>query len=418
MDLFERIRQNEEPVSKLARQMHGYFTYPKLEGKPGPRMKFRGREVLNWNISDHFGFTSNPDILAFDEETTKKWGISYPVGNRIMSGHTTVHEQLESRLAEFTAKEDAIVLNYGYQSFFSILDALCNRSDVIVYDSLVHASLLDGIRLHLGKHFAFQHNNIESLEKQLTKAETAVLDSNGGILVVTHGVFSTTGEFGCLDKITALKSRYSFRLLVNDADGFAVEGKTGAGTGELLGVNDQIDLYLGSFSKALASIGSFVSGPEHIMNFLRYHMRTQIHSKALPIIYAAGVLKRLDYLAENPKLKVELHKKVLYFRKALREKGFDTGNSNAVAIPVFLSCTIYQALNLIIDLRENYNVFCPVLVYPFVMKDKLMLRFLPTILHSLEDIDYTVTAMCAVRQNLEDGKYNDKSDYMSDEEAI
>ncbi|MDD3166963.1 MAG: pyridoxal phosphate-dependent aminotransferase family protein, partial [Bacteroidales bacterium] len=158
--------------------------------------------------------------------------------------------------------------------------------------------------------------------------------------------------------------------------------------------------------------------PEHIMNFLRYHMRTQIHSKALPIIYAAGVLKRLDYLAENPKLKVELHKKVLYFRKALREKGFDTGNSNAVAIPIFLSCTIYQALNLIIDLRENYNVFCPVLVYPFVMKDKLMLRFLPTILHSLEDIDYTVTAMCAVRQNLEDGKYNDKSDYMSDEEAI
>ena len=415
MDLFERIRTSEEPSSKLARQLHGYFTYPKLEGELGPRMKFRGREILNWNISDHLGLGSNKEIRLNDEELVQKWGLSYPVGNRIMSGQTSMHEKLESVLAEFIGKEDAFVLNYGYQGFTSIVDALCGRNDVIVYDAQVHACLVDGIRLHLGKHYVYQHNDTDSLEKQLIKALAQAEETQGGVMVITHGVFGTIGEYAPLDKIVELKKKYPFRLLVNDADGFGIEGPTGAGTGEHFGVNDEIDIYLGSFSKAFASLGAFVAGPEDIMNYLRYHTRTQIHSKALPIVYVCGMLKRLEYLKDNIKLLKDLHKKVDYLRKELKKHEFDTGNSETCVVPIFLPCTIYEALNLVIDLRENYNIFCPILVYPYVVKGQLLLRFLPTTRHTKEDIDFTVKALVNVRDTLTQGKYNtDRSDFFGE----
>ena len=415
MDLFERIRTSEEPVSKLARQMHGYFTYPKLEGPLGPRMKFRGREVLNWNISDYLGFASNEEIRLSDEESVHKYGLSYPVGNRMMSGHTSLHEKLESLLAEFTGKQDAFVLNFGYQGFLSVVDTLCSRNDVIVYDAQVHASLVDGIRLHMGKHFVFQHNDMDNLEKQLVKALASANESQGGVLVVTHGVFGAGGEYAKLDKIVKLKKKFDFRLLVNDADGFGIEGETGVGTGEHFGVNKDIDIYMGSFSKAFAAIGGFVAGPEVIINYLRYHTRSQIHSKALPGIYVDAVIKRLSFLQSHPKLIKDLHKKADHFRKRLRKNDFNTGNSNACIIPIYLPCSIYEALNLVIDLRENYNIFCPILVYPFARKDELLLRFLPTVKHTKEDIDYTVDALIAVRENLKAGKYaTDKSDFFGE----
>jgi len=415
VDLFERIRTSEEPASKLAKQLHGYFTYPKLEGTLGPRMKFRGREVLNWNISDHLGLSGNEELKKTDLESAQKWGIAYPIGNRIMSGETSLHEKLENMLAEFTGKEDAFVLNYGYQGISSIIDALCGRNDVIVYDSQVHACVVDGIRLHLGKHIVYQHNDMESLEKQLVKAVSQAEETKGGIMVITHGVFGTVGEYGKLDKIVKLKKKFSFRLMVNDADGFGMEGDTGAGTGEHFGVNKHIDIYLGSFSKAFASLGAFVAGPEDIMTYLKYHTRSQIHSKALPIIYVAGMIKRLEFLKKNTHLINDLHKKVNYFRKALKKNDFDTGASDACVVPIFLPCTIYEALNLVIDLRENYNIFCPILVYPFVLKGQLLLRFLATVRHTKEDIDYTVKALVAVRKNLTDLKYNtDKSDFFGE----
>ena len=415
MDLFERIRTSEEPVSKLARQLHGYFTYPKLEGDLGPHMKFRGRDVINWNISDPLGFGNNEEIRKTDVEYTQKWGLSYPAGNRIMSGHTSLHEKLESLLAEFTGKEDAFVLNYSYQGFASIVDALCGRNDVIVYDSQIHACLVDGIRLHLGKHFVYQHNDMGSLEKQLTKAVIQAEETQGGVMLITHGVFGTLGEYAHLDKIVALKTKYPFRLLVDDADGFGIEGATGAGTGERFGINNDIDIYLGSLSKAFASLGGFAAGPEDIMTYLRYHTRSQIHSKALPVVYVASVIKRLEYLHDNIHLIKDLRKKVDYLRKELRKNEFDTGKSDASIVPIYLPCTIYEALNLIIDLRENYNIFCPILVYPFVLKGQLLLRFLPTVLHTKEDIDFTVKAMIEVRKNLSDKKYNvDKSDFFGE----
>jgi len=415
VDLFDRIRTSEEPASKLAKQLHGYFTYPKLEGPLGPHMKFRGREVLNWNTSDHLGFSNIEEIRKTDEESTKKWGIGYPVGNRLMSGHTSLHEKLENMLAEFTGKEDAFVLNYGYQGFMSIIDALCGRNDVIVYDSQVHACVVDGIRLHLGKHLVFQHNDMESLEKQLVKAVAQAEETQGGIMVITHGVFGTVGEYGKLDKIVRLKRKYPFRLMVNDADGFGIEGETGAGTGEHFVVNKHIDIYLGSFSKSMASLGAFAAGPEEIITYLRYHTRTQIHSKALPMIYVAGMIKRLEYLKENSHLINDLHKKVKYLRKALKKNDFDTGTSDACVVPIYLPCTMYEALNLVIDLRENYNIFCPILVYPFVLKGQLLLRFLPTVEHTKDDIDFTIKALNDVRKNLLDSKYNtEKSDFFGE----
>jgi len=415
VDLFERIRTSEEPVAKLARQLHGYFTYPKLEGPIGPRMNFRGREILNWNTSDHLGFANNSELKKADEESTQKWGLSYPVGNRIMSGHTSLHEKLESLLAEFTGKEDAFVLNYGYQGFSSIVDALCGRNDIIVYDSQVHACLVDGIRLHLGKHFVYQHNDMENLEKQLIKAVSQSEKTQGGIMVMTHGVFGTVGEYARLNEIVRLKTKYPFRLLVNDADGFGTEGETGAGTGEHFGVNNDIDIYLGSFSKGFASLGGFVAGPEDIMTFLRYRTRTQIHSKALPMVYVAGMIKRLEYLHDNIGLIRELHGKSDYFRNELKKNKFDTGASDACVVPIYLPCTMYEALNLVIDLRENYNIFCPILVYPFVLKRQLLLRFLPTVQHTRDDIDFTVQALIHVRKNLLELKYNtDKSDFFGE----
>lgn len=416
MDLFDRIRTNEEPLSKMARQLHGYFTYPKLEGPLGAHMKFRGKDILNWNVNDYLGFTQNEEIRRIDKELTKKWGLSYPSGNRIMAGNTSIHEKLESKLADFTQKEDAFVLNYGYQGISSLIDALCDRGDIIVYDIQVHASMIDGIRLHRGEHFSYQHNDMDSLEKALKKAEN-ILEKKpkGGILLLTQGVFSSTGDYGKLDEIVALKDRYSFRIFLNDADGFGIQGEKGSGTPEHFGVNSQIDLYLGSFSKAFASQGCFISGPELIMNYLKYHTRTQLHSKALPLVFAEGMIERLNYLQSHLSLLKQLHENVDYLRNAFIERGFDLGNSNTNIIPIYFPCTIYEALNLVIDLRESYNIFCPVLIYPFILKNQLLLRLMPTMYHSKEDMDFTLNAFVDVNENLKAKKYStDHSDFFKD----
>lgn len=416
VDLFDRIRTNEESLSKMARQLHGYFTYPKLEGPLGAHMKFRGKDILNWNVNDYLGFTQNEEIRRIDEELTRKWGLSYPSGNRIMAGHTSIHEKLESMLADFTHKEDAFVLNYGYQGISSVIDALCDRKDIIVYDVQVHASMIDGVRLHRGEHFSYQHNDMDSLEKALQKAESKLeKDPQGGILLLTQGVFSSTGDYGKLDQIVALKERYSFRIFLNDADGFGVQGKNGSGTAEHFGVSSQIDLYLGSFSKAFASQGCFISGPELIMNYLRYRTRTQLHSKTLPLVFTEGIIERLKYLKKNLSLLKKLHSNADYLRNALLEKGFDLGESNTNIIPIYFPCNIYEALNIVIDLRENYNIFCPVLIYPFILKDQLLLRLMPTVYHSMEDMDFTLNAFVDIRENLKAQKYStERSDFFKD----
>lgn len=413
MDLFERICNSEDPTSKMARQLHGYFTYPKLEGPLGAHMRFRGKEIVNWNVNDYLGFSKNPEIRQFDEEMVRKWGLSYPAGNRIMAGNTNIHEELESILADWVEKEDAFLLNYGYQGFSSIVDALCDRNDIIVYDSQIHASMIDGIRLHRGDRISYQHNDIDHLEHQLKKTESSILkNGKGSILLLTQGIFSATGEYGKLNDILALKKKFHFRLLVNDADGFGVVGKTGAGTGEHFKINKEIDLYMGAFSKAFASQGAFVAGPRCIINYLKYHTRTQLHSKALPIVYAAGMIKRIQYLHQHPSLLKELEDKSKYMRQELLRRGFDLGQSDTFIIPIYVHCSIYEALNLVIDLREHYNLFCPVMIYPYIQKNQLLLRLMPTIHHSKEDIDFCVNAFVDIIHNLTQQKYtSDRSDF-------
>jgi len=385
---------------------HGYFTFPKLEGEISAHMKFRGKEVLTWSLNNYLGLANHPDVRKADAEAAEKYGMAYPMGARMMSGQTTKHEQLERELASFVGKEDAFLLNYGYQGMVSIIDAVCGRNDVIVYDSESHACILDGVRLHMGKRFVYPHNNIDNLRKQLERATKLATKQGGGILVITEGVFGMAGDLGKLDEITALKDEFNFRLLVDDAHGFGVMGKTGAGAPEYFGVSNKVDLHFGTFAKSMAGIGAFVACDTDVCYYLRYNMRSQTFAKSLPMAMVIGALKRLDMLRSMPELREKLWTVANALQKGLKEAGFDLGKTNSPVTPVYMKGGVEEATNLVFDLRENYGVFCSLVAYPVIPKGELMLRLIPTSMHSLEDVNYTVKAFKEVRKKLEEGKYS------------
>lgn len=406
MDIFEKFKKDQGSLGQYRKEAHGYFAFPKLEGEIKPQMKFRGKDVLNWSLNNYIGLANHPEVRKADSESAEKWGLAYPMGARMMSGQTSTHELLESQLAEFVQKEDAYLLNFGYQGMVSIIDALVDRNDVIVYDSEDHACILDGMRLHMGKRFVYQHNNMESLEKQLARAVKVAEKTGGGVLVITEGVFGMAGDLGDLEGVVALKKKYPFRLLVDDAHGFGTMGATGAGTGEHFGVQDEIDVYFSTFAKAMASIGAFVAGDEEIINFLRYNLRSQIFAKSLPMPLVEGGIKRLELLKNSPELREKLWSVCTALQEGLRAQGFDLGKTNSPVTPVYLSGSVPEATNLVMDLRENYNLFCSIVVYPVIPKGQLLLRLIPTAAHSLEDVEYTIKCFTAVRDNLEAGKYD------------
>lgn len=393
------------PLGQYGKEAHGYFMFPKLEGEIGPKMKFRGKEVLNWSLNNYLGLANHPEVRRVDAEASAEWGLAYPMGARMMSGQTSKHEELEARLAEFVGKQDAYLLNFGYQGMVSIIDTLCGRNDVIVYDSESHACILDGLRLHMGKRFVFPHNDIDNLRKQLERATKLAEKQNGGILVITEGVFGMAGDLGALDKIVELKKDFNFRILVDDAHGFGTMGKTGAGVAEHFGVTDQIDVMFGTFAKSMAGIGGFVAGDEEVVNFLRYNMRSQIFAKSLPMPMVVGSLKRLELLRSNPELKDNLWNVVHALQKGLKDAGFNTGRTASPVTPVFLDGTIPEATMLIMDLRENYNIFCSIVVYPVIPKGQIMLRLIPTAVHTMEDVEYTIKAFQEIKEKLHAGKY-------------
>lgn len=409
MDIFEKIKAHRGPLGQYSQYAHGYFTFPKLEGEIAPYMKFRGKDVLTWSINNYLGLANLPEVREADANGAKKWGMAYPMGARMMTGQTSLHEKLESELAKFEQKEDAFLLNYGYQGMVSIIDSLVDRNDVIVYDSESHACILDGCRLHMGKRFVYAHNDIENLKKQLERASKNVEKTNGGVLVITEGVFGMAGDLGSLDKIVALKKDYNFRLLVDDAHGFGTMGKTGMGTGEELGVQDGIDVYFGTFAKSMAGIGGFVASNENIIEYLRYNMRSQIFAKSLPMPMVEGALKRLELLRTEPKHKENLWKIVDELQSGLRKEGFDLGRTQSPVTPVFLEGNLAEATNLIIDLRENHGVFCSLVVYPVVPKGVIMIRLIPTAAHKSEHVKYTIDAFKAIKKKLQKGEYK-KSD--------
>ena len=391
-DLFERIQNNKGPLGKWASQAEGYFVFPKLEGELGPRMQFQGKDILNWSLNDYLGLANHPEVRKADADAAIEYGAAYPMGARMMSGHTKYHEQLEEELAAFVMKESAYLLNFGYQGILSIIDALVTRNDVIVYDVDAHACIIDGVRLHSGKRFTYRHNDIESMEKNLQRATKLATEQGGGILFITEGVFGMRGQQGKLKEIVAMKAKYNFRLLVDDAHGFGTLGATGAGAGEEQGVQDDIDVYFSTFAKSMANIGAFVAADKEIIDYLKYNLRSQMFAKALPMIQTIGSLKRLELLRKSSELKDKLWENVNALQGGLRAKGFNIGDTNTCVTPVYLEGSVPEAMVMVNDLRENYGIFLSIVIYPVIPKGIILLRMIPTATHTLADIDETLTA--------------------------
>ncbi len=405
VDLFDKLKMEAGSLAKYSHLPDDYFFFPKLEGDIGPRMMFNGREVLNWSLNNYLGLANHPEVRKADTEATAKYGLAAPMGARMMSGNSVHHLEFERQLAEFVKTEDVMLLNYGYQGVMSIIDALVDRKDVIVYDAESHACIIDGVRLHMGKRFVYPHNNIESLEKQLQRATKLANETGGGILVITEGVFGMSGNMGDLKGIVALKEKYNFRLLVDDAHGFGTMGKTGAGAGEEQGVQDQIDLYFSTFAKSMASIGAFVAGSTKILKYLRYSVRSQIFAKSLPLPFVLGGMKRLELLKTRPELKANLWKIFSAMQNGLKERGFYIGTTQSPVTPVIFKGGVGEAANMAMDLRENYGIFCSVVIYPVVPKDIIMFRIIPTAAHTLADVEETLTAFSALKAKLDSGFY-------------
>ena len=404
-DLFDRMRQDKGPLGKWADIAEGYFAFPKLEGSISNRMKFNGKEVITWSVNDYLGLANDPEVRKVDAEAAAKYGSAYPMGARLMSGHTDLHEKLQTELAEFVNKEAAYVLNFGYQGILSTIDSLVSKNDGIVYDIDSHACIIDGVRLHLGKRFTYQHNDMVSLEKNLTRATKIANETNGGILVISEGVFGMRGEQGKLKEIVELKKKFNFRLLVDDAHGFGTLGKTGAGAGEEQGVQDEIDVYFATFAKSLASTGAFIASDKEIIDFLKYNMRSQVFAKSLQMQLVEGILKRLDMLRSRPEFKQKLWDNVNKLQSGLKERGFDIGTTQSCVTPVYLKGSVPEAMALVKDLRENYRIFCSIVVYPVIPKGLILLRLIPTASHNFDDIEETLEAFSSIRERLVTGVY-------------
>ncbi len=409
MDLFDKLLSDKGALGQYSflDEDVNYYFFPKLEGEIQPRMKFKGQEVLAWSLNNYLGLANHPEIRKADADATKEWGLGYPMGARMMTGNSDLHDQLEQELADFVQKPTGMLLNYGYQGIMSVIDALVDRKDVVVYDAECHACIIDALRMHIGKRYVFPHNDIENCERQLKRAEKLANEQGGGVLVITEGVFGMSGNTGNLAAIAALKKKYDFRLLVDDAHGFGTMGETGAGTGEYHGVQDEIDIYFSTFAKSMASIGAFIAGPTNIVNHLRYKVRSQIYAKSLPMPLVVGGLKRLDMLRTMPELREKLWTIVNAIQGGFRDRGFNIGTTNSPVTPVVLNGEVLEACNMVRDLRENYKIFCSMIVYPVVPKGMVILRIIPTAMHTLDDVELTLNAFDSIKSKLDEGVYRE-----------
>jgi glycine C-acetyltransferase len=408
LDLFDKISKTMGgPLGQHQKWSHGYFSYPRLEGEIGPHMQFNGKEHLVWSLNNYLGLANHPEVREADAKAAADYGMAYPMGARMMSGNSVHHEELENSLAEFVGKADAFLLNYGYQGMVSIIDSLVDRNDVIVYDAESHACIIDGLRMHMGKRFVYQHNDMESCEKQLERATRLSEQTGGGILLITEGVFGMSGAQGKLKEVVELKNKFNFRLLVDDAHGFGTMGKTGAGTHEEQDCIDGVDVYFATFAKSMAGIGAFVAGDKEVIDYLRYNMRSQIFAKALPMPMVLGLKKRFELLKSQPELREKLWKIANQLQAGLKERGFDIGITNTMVTPVFLKGDLYEATTLTKDLRENYGIFCSIVIYPVIPKGLILLRLIPTAAHSAEDVERTLAAYSEMGEKLKSGYYKE-----------
>lgn len=407
MDIFNKCTTNLGPIGQYANRTEGYFIFPKLEGEISNYMLFDGKKRLVWSLNNYLGLANHPEVRKADADAAAEWGMAYPMGARMMSGQTKYHEQLEKELAEFVGRESAYLLNYGYQGMVSIINAMVNRKDVIVYDSEAHACIIDGMRLHFGKRFVYPHNNMQNLEKELERATRIVNKTGGGILVITEGVYGMSGDLGKLDKIVELKKKFNFRLFIDDAHGFGTMGPTGAGTDEHFGLQDDVDIYFGTFAKSMAGIGGFVAAKKEVIKYLQYNMRSQIYAKSLPMPMVIGALKRLELLRTKPELKNKLWEIVNALQTGLVKNGLNIGKTESPVTPIILSGTVAEATQITYDLRENYDIFCSIVLYPVIPKGMILLRLIPTAVHTLEDVEYTIKAFADIKHKLENHEYSE-----------
>ena len=402
--------KNKGPLGKWASIAEGYFVFPKLEGPISNRMGFNGKEVITWSVNDYLGLANHPEVRAIDSEAANKFGSAHPMGARMMSGHTDLHEKLEKILANLVNKQSSYVLNFGYQGILSTIDTLVSKNDVIVYDTDSHACIIDGVRLHLGKRFTYKHNDIESLEKNLIRATKVATNNDGGILVISEGVFGMRGEQGKLKEIVKLKAKYKFRFLVDDAHGFGTLGKNGSGTGDEQGIQNEIDVYFATFAKSIASTGAFIAGSSEVIDFLKYNMRSQMFAKSLQSVLVYGIIKRIEMMKSRPEFKRRLWENVFSLQKGLKNRGFDIGNTQSCVTPVYLKGSIPEAMVLVKDLRENYGIFCSIVVYPVIPRGLILLRLIPTASHTIKDIEVTLEAFSSIREKLNNGTYKTMSE--------
>ena len=404
-DVFEKLVKDGGPLGQHKDRAHGYFVFPKLEGELGPRMNFRGKEMIVWSLNNYLGLVNHPEVRRVDTEAAAMYGMGNPMGARMMSGNTMKHDELERVISKFVSREDTMLLNFGYQGIMSCIDALVNRRDVIVYDAESHACIVDGVRLHMGHRYAFKHNDITDCEKQLERATEMAAKSGGGILLITEGVFGMDGEQGILKEIVALKDKFEFRILIDDAHGFGYMGPTGAGADEAQGCQEGIDLYFSTFVKSMGSIGAFISGPKNVVSYLRYNTRSQIFAKSLPLLIVEGMLKRMEMVQTMPELREKLWKNVSRLQNGLKARGFDIGNTNSPVTPIYMKGNVPEATAMVMDLRENYHIFCSIVVYPVIPKGDIIYRIIPTAAHTDEDIDVTLKAFEETKKKLDEGAY-------------
>ena len=405
MDVFEKLVKDGGPIGQHMDRAHGYFTFPKLEGELGPHMQFRGKDMIVWSLNNYLGLVNHPEVRKVDAEAAATYGMGNPMGARMMSGNTAKHEELEKVISKFVNREDTMLLNFGYQGIMSCIDALVNRRDVIVYDAEAHACILDGVRLHMGHRYAFKHNDVEDCEKQLQRATEMAAKNGGGILLITEGVFGMDGEQGILNEIVALKNKFEFRILIDDAHGFGYMGPTGAGADEAQGCQKEIDLYFSTFVKSMGSIGAFISGPKNVLKYLRYNTRSQIFAKSLPLMIVEGMLKRMEMVKAMPELRKKLWDNVERLQTGLKERGFDIGETNSPVTPIYMKGDVPEATQMVMDLRENFHIFCSIVVFPVIPKGEIIYRLIPTAVHSNEDIDVTLKAFEETKKKLDAGKY-------------
>jgi len=405
VDIFTRISENMGPLGRYAEQAEGYYIFPELQGELSNRMDFHGKEVIVWSINNYLGLANDPEVRKIDSELATEYGTAYPMGSRMMSGNTSLHSELERELSSFIRKEQAVLLNFGYQGIMSAIDCLLTRRDVVDYDAGCHACIVDGVRLHAGKRFVFKHNDMDSLEKQLQHAQMLAEEQGGGVLVISEGVFGMRGDQGKLKEICALKEKYSFRLLVDDAHGFGTLGHDGSGAGAEQGVQDEIDLYFATFAKALGSIGAFIAGDTDAVQFIKYNMRSQIFAKSLPSLVVGGALHRLRMIVNSTERKDNLWSNVNRLQTGLKESGFDIGSTNSCVTPVYMHGTVEEAMVMVKDLRDNFAIFCSIVVYPVIPKGMILLRLIPTAVHTFTDIDETIEAFKQVKIKLESAVY-------------